>query len=152
MQQATLAQSVEQRIRNAQVVSSSLMSGSKKREIQTGFPFFLIFLFTQVLDHAVVEMAEKEDLTVGAETEGGIVNFETGLGLVNDEAYAGETFLTALLDAVEHKQVADTVSRTGIFKGHATEFRENGHAVEVKLAWEALRLCARHSGISFIFA
>ena len=28
---ATLAQSVEQRIRNAQVVSSSLMSGSKKR-------------------------------------------------------------------------------------------------------------------------
>ncbi len=28
MQQATLAQSVEQRIRNAQVVSSSLMSGS----------------------------------------------------------------------------------------------------------------------------
>ena len=30
MQQATLAQSVEQRIRNAQVVSSSLMSGSTK--------------------------------------------------------------------------------------------------------------------------
>ena len=29
MQQATLAQSVEQRIRNAQVVSSSLMSGSE---------------------------------------------------------------------------------------------------------------------------
>lgn len=33
MQQATLAQSVEQRIRNAQVVSSSLMSGSEKREV-----------------------------------------------------------------------------------------------------------------------
>jgi hypothetical protein len=42
MQQATLAQSVEQRIRNAQVVSSSLMSGSsKKREIHSDSTLFL---------------------------------------------------------------------------------------------------------------
>ena len=34
MQQATLAQSVEQRIRNAQVVSSSLMSGSEISRIK----------------------------------------------------------------------------------------------------------------------
>lgn len=40
MQQATLAQSVEQRIRNAQVVSSSLMSGSKKGKYIRYFPFF----------------------------------------------------------------------------------------------------------------
>ena len=40
MQQATLAQSVEQRIRNAQVVSSSLMSGSKKGKYRMYFPFF----------------------------------------------------------------------------------------------------------------
>ena len=39
MQQATLAQSVEQRIRNAQVVSSSLMSGSKKGKYIRYFPF-----------------------------------------------------------------------------------------------------------------
>ena len=45
MQQATLAQSVEQRIRNAQVVSSSLMSGSKKREVHTVLPFFLSMYF-----------------------------------------------------------------------------------------------------------
>lgn len=40
MQHATLAQSVEQRIRNAQVVSSSLMSGSKKGKYIRYFPFF----------------------------------------------------------------------------------------------------------------
>ena len=46
MQQATLAQSVEQRIRNAQVVSSSLMSGSKKgKYIHTVLPFFLSMFF-----------------------------------------------------------------------------------------------------------
>ena len=37
---ATLAQSVEQRIRNAQVVSSSLMSGSRKGSPQ-GLLFFI---------------------------------------------------------------------------------------------------------------
>ena len=45
MQQATLAQSVEQRIRNAQVVSSSLMSGSKKRGSTYGTSLFLSMYF-----------------------------------------------------------------------------------------------------------
>ena len=44
MQQATLAQSVEQRIRNAQVVSSSLMSGSKKGSTY-GTSLFLSMFF-----------------------------------------------------------------------------------------------------------
>ena len=43
MQQATLAQSVEQRIRNAQVVSSSLMSGSAKAG-SSGWNFPLLLL------------------------------------------------------------------------------------------------------------
>ena len=43
MQQATLAQSVEQRIRNAQVVSSSLMSGSAKAGSSSwNFPLLLL--------------------------------------------------------------------------------------------------------------
>ena len=43
MQQATLAQSVEQRIRNAQVVSSSLMSGSAKAgSSDWNFPLLLL--------------------------------------------------------------------------------------------------------------
>ena len=45
MQQATLAQSVEQRIRNAQVVSSSLMSGSGKREVQIRTSRFSFTIF-----------------------------------------------------------------------------------------------------------
>ncbi len=44
MQQATLAQSVEQRIRNAQVVSSSLMSGSQKKE-EDHHPVILFFFY-----------------------------------------------------------------------------------------------------------
>ena len=88
MQQATLAQSVEQRIRNAQVVSSSLMSGSKKSgKFQSELPAFLLQSI-QFLDHAVVEVTEEEYFAIGAETEGGIVGFQTGFGLVNDEAYA----------------------------------------------------------------
>lgn len=51
MQQATLAQSVEQRIRNAQVVSSSLMSGSEKREVPYVLPFFLSMYFP-ILSHS----------------------------------------------------------------------------------------------------
>ncbi len=51
MQQATLAQSVEQRIRNAQVVSSSLMSGSKKGKYRMYFPFFLSMYFP-ILSHS----------------------------------------------------------------------------------------------------
>ncbi len=49
MQQATLAQSVEQRIRNAQVVSSSLMSGSAKAGSSNwNFPLLLSQPFHRV--------------------------------------------------------------------------------------------------------
>ena len=107
MQQATLAQSVEQRIRNAQVVSSSLMSGSKARKEVLdfqGLPFSLYnmttrrlarLLSSKILDHTVVEMAEEEDLAVGTETKSRVVGEETRLGLVNDQAYTGETFPAA---------------------------------------------------------
>lgn len=50
MQQATLAQSVEQRIRNAQVVSSSLMSGSKKGKYRMYFPF--LSMYFPILSHS----------------------------------------------------------------------------------------------------
>ena len=71
MQQATLAQSVEQRIRNAQVVSSSLMSGSRKAGCSDwNFPLFMYKIRSvQILDHPVVKMSEEEDLTVGAKVE-----------------------------------------------------------------------------------
>lgn len=102
MQQATLAQSVEQRIRNAQVVSSSLMSGSKTRKEVPDFqelPFLFRrlarLLSSKILNHPVVEMAEEEDLAVGPETESRVVGEETRLGLVNDQAYTGETFPAA---------------------------------------------------------
>ena len=85
-------------------------------------------------------MAEKEDLSVGAEAKGGIVGEEAGLGLVNDQADAWKAFPAALLDAVEHQQVAYTVGRAGIFKGHPAELGEYSHTVEIELAGQTLRL------------
>ena len=63
----------------------------------------------QILDHAVVKVAEEEDFAIGAETEGGIVDFQAGLGLVNYQAYARESFPAALIYAIEHQDVAYAV-------------------------------------------
>ena len=99
----------------------------------------------QIHDHPVVKVAEEEYFAIGAETEGGIIGFEAGLGLVNDEAYAGESFPSALLYAIKHQEVAYAVSRTGIFISLSPEFGKDGHAVEVELPRETFWFLKRKS-------
>ena len=99
----------------------------------------------QILDHAVVKVAEEEYFAIGAETEGGIIGFEAGLGLVNDEAYAGESFPSALLYAIKHQEVAYAVSRTGIFISLSPELGKDCHAVEVELTRVTFRFRERKS-------
>ena len=88
LQYATLAQSVEQRIRNAQVASSSLTSGSTKKRRASMPSAFSFVILTDIVRKLSASLIPQTDYTDAAMVFLGVSILRQCLGTDDDLAFS----------------------------------------------------------------